>query len=159
MSGKTAGRDVPVRAVLAYALVLLLGACSAWWTRLETPRLSIVNLELLQGSAWEQSLRVRMRVQNPNDRALPVRGLKYTLELAGTELAQGVSNQSFTVPAFGESEFDMIVRASVAQAVLYLLSQKGQRDELDYRLVGRISLADGLLRSLSFEQGGTLKLK
>ena len=145
----------------AAAAALLLTGCSALAPRLETPELSIVNVELLKGDLWEQRMRVRMRVQNPNDRALPIKGLSYTLEVAGERLASGVSAASFTVPAFGEAEFDMNVTANVASTLFRLLARRDPKleEQVDYRIAGKISLSEGWLRSIPFEQEGTFRLQ
>jgi LEA14-like dessication related protein len=142
-------------------LALLLGACSTFLPRLETPTLSIVNVEMVGGGVWEQNMKVRMRVQNPNDRTLPVHGLTYTLEVAGQELAEGVSDKSFVVPALGETEFDMNVRTNMALALLRLAGDSGKSlaDSIDYRIHGKVSLSEGWLRSIPFEESGTFQLK
>jgi LEA14-like dessication related protein len=140
---------------------LALSGCSALVPKLETPNLSIVNVLVEKSDLWEQRLKVRMRVQNPNDRSLPIRGLSYRLDVAGQELARGVSGTSFTVPAFGEAEFDMNVTANMASAIIKLLGrgEDSVGDHLDYRIVGKISLSEGFLRSIPFEQSGTFRLK
>src|SRR5690606_14679906 len=105
-------------------------------------------------------MKVRLRVQNPNDRELPVKGLTARLEVDGEELASGVSAASFTVPAFGEAEFDMAMTAHVAAALVKLLSRReGSRDSIDYRVTGKLSLSSGWLRSIPFEESGTFNLK
>jgi LEA14-like dessication related protein len=105
-------------------------------------------------------MKVRMRVQNPNDRALPIKGLSYTLEVAGEDLAQGVSDNSFLVPALGETEFDMTVRTNMALALLKLAGkQSSSAKDIDYRIHGKISLSEGLLRSIPFDHNGKFQLK
>src|SRR5262249_23764478 len=99
----------------------LLGGCALFAPKLQAPSLAIVNVELLKSDLWEQRLKVRMRVQNPNDRALPVRGLSYTIDVSGQEFASGVSGESFTVPARGEAEFNMNVTANMAGTLFKLL--------------------------------------
>ena len=59
---------------LAVVLLAMVG-CAGLSPRLETPKLSIVGVELLKGELFEQRLRARMRVQNPNDRELAVKGI------------------------------------------------------------------------------------
>ena len=147
-------------------LVLLLGtlclaACSAFVPKLESPQLSVVNVELLKSTIWEQRLRVHMRVQNPNDRALPVAGLVYSIEVAGQELAHGAANDSFIVPALGESEFATDVAANVAGALITLLSRghDAAANAVDYRIVGKVTLSQGMLRSIPFEHKGTFNLE
>ncbi|MGD9599442.1 MAG: LEA type 2 family protein [Steroidobacteraceae bacterium] len=148
-----------MRFLSAAIAALLLTACAA--TRFETPGLSVVNIELQQSDIFQQRFKVRLRVQNPNDRALPVKGITAAMDLNGEEFAQGVAGEPFTVPALGEAEFDMLLTANMAGAILKLLSGKqGDRsaEALDYRMRGKLSLASGFLRSIPFEEKGTLKL-
>jgi LEA14-like dessication related protein len=138
----------------------MLGGCSLFVPRLETPRLSVVNVELQKADLWEQRMKVRMRVVNPNDRPIPVKGLTCALEVAGQELAHGVSGASFNVPALGEAEFDMNMTANMASAIIKLLGRGNDvGDEVDYRVTGKISLSEGLLRSIPFEDRGTFRLR
>ncbi len=133
-------------------------ACSSLVPKLEKPSLSIVNVELLKSDLLEQRLRVRLRVQNPNDRSLPIKGITYAMEVAGEPFAQGVSADSFVVPALGEAEFDMNVTASMAGALLKLLGRGNSLgDQVEYRMSGKISLSEGFLRSIPFEEKGTFK--
>lgn len=148
--------NTSLRLLIGVAL-LALAACSALVPKLEAPRLSIVNIELLKSDLLQQQLRVRMRVQNPNDRALPVRGITYAIEVAGQQFAHGESERDFTVAALGETEFDVNVTANAAALLLRLAG--GRTRELDYRLVGKVSLASGLLRSIPFEQKGVVPLR
>lgn len=138
----------------------LLGGCSLFVPKLETPQLSVVNVELQKSDLWEQRMKVRLRVVNPNDRPIPVKGLTAALEVQGEELAHGVSGASFNVPALGEAEFDMNMTANMAGALIKLLG-KGDRlgDQVEYRVKGKISLSEGLLRSIPFEDKGTFKLR
>jgi len=154
-------RGVTVKAILITALALALASCSALLPRLETPSLSIVNVELLKSDMWEQRMKVRMRVQNPNDRALPIKGLSYALEVAGEDFAHGVSGASFLVPALGETEFDMNITANMASTIIKFLGRGSDslKDELDYRIKGKISLSEGLLRSIPFEEKGKFTLR
>ncbi len=138
----------------------MLGGCSLLVPKFETPQLSVVNVELQKSDLWEQRMKVRMRVVNPNDRPIPVKGLTVALEVQGQELAHGVSGASFNVPALGEAEFDMNMTANMAGALLRLLGKGDQLNQsLDYRVTGKISLSEGMLRSIPFEDKGTFKLQ
>lgn len=138
----------------------MLGGCSLFVPKLETPQLSVVNVELQKADLWEQRMKVRMRVVNPNDRPIPVKGLTCALEIAGQELAHGVSGASFNVPALGEAEFDMNMTANMASAIIKLLGRGSDvGDEVEYRVSGKISLSEGWLRSIPFEDRGKFKLR
>lgn len=146
--------------VATLVATMVLAGCSYFVPKFETPQLSVVNVELQKSDLWEQRLRVRMRVVNPNDRPIPVKGLTCALEVQGEELAHGVSGASFNVPALGEAEFDMNMTANMAGALLKLLGRNNSiGDQVDYRVTGKISLSEGLLRSIPFEDRGTFKLR
>jgi LEA14-like dessication related protein len=138
-----------------------LAGCSAFAPKLQSPHLSIVNVEILSSTFWEQRLRVHIRVENPNERSLPVSALSYSIEVAGQELAHGAANDSFVVPALGESEFATDVSANMASALVALLGRgrDGANNSIDYRILGKVTLADGFVRSIPFEHQGTFKLQ
>jgi len=137
---------------------LSLSACSLFVPKLEPPHLTVVGVEFQKGQLWQQKLKVRLHVQNPNDRVLPIKGITYTLEVNGQEFAHGDSAASFVVPALGEAEFDMNMTANMAGTIISLLSH-GSDTSVDYQIVGRISLSEGLLRSIPFDQHGSFKLQ
>jgi len=145
---------------LSLLLAVLVAGCTSLGTQLETPRLSLVGIQLQDASFFEQRLLVRLRVQNPNDLVLPVRGLEVSFELDGEDFAQGVSARSFEVPALGEAEFDMMVTANAATALLRIIekSKGGRVESLDYRIRGKLSTSLGLLRSVPFDERGTISL-
>jgi LEA14-like dessication related protein len=140
---------------------LALSGCALFVPKLETPKLSVVNVEIQKSTLWSQQLRVRMHVQNPNDRALPIKGLTYVLEVNGQELAHGESAASFVVPALGEAEFDMNVTANLAGTLITMLGHGSDPlgQSVVYHLSGKVSLSEGLLRSVPFDEHGTFKLQ
>lgn len=144
-------------ALVASSLV----ACSAVLPKLESPDLSVVNVQLTKSDLFEQRLKVRMRVQNPNDRELPVKGITCEMQVNGEDFARGVAADSFIVPALGEAEFDMTLTANMAGALLRMLSSSGGKtpESFDYRLTGKVALSSGLLRSVPFNETGTFKLQ
>jgi LEA14-like dessication related protein len=144
------------RAILTGAMLALLCGCATM--QLETPRLQVIDVSLLGGDLLQQQLRVRMRVQNPNDVALPVRGISYEVQLAGETFADGESERDFVIPALGETEFNVDVTANAAAAVLRLLGSR-DRSNPQYRVLGTVKLAKGLIRTIPFDHSGELKLR
>ena len=137
---------------------VLLGACSLV-PKFEKPTLELVSLKLADGNLLSQRFNARLKVLNPNDRALPVNGLHYTVEIDGKAFGKGESTRAFTVPARGEAEFDMTLDANLAGAVAAVLSrrERAKGRELEYRLKGTVSIDLPLMRSLDFDQGGTFR--
>jgi LEA14-like dessication related protein len=148
------------RCVAGLAAAVLLAGC-VLTPKFTPPRLSIVNVQLEGGDLWEQRLRVRLHVENPNNRPLPVKGLEYTLEVGGQQLARGASAASFVVPAMGESEFDTNVTTNLAGALLKLLGRGPDAlgQSVEYHLTGKVSLSAGLLRSIPFDERGSVRLQ
>jgi LEA14-like dessication related protein len=147
-----------MRSVPLLLLAVALSGCALFVPKLQTPRLAIVDVEVLRANFMEQQLRVRMRVDNPNDRSLPIKGLSYTVYLGGLEFATGVSDASFVVPALGTAEFNMDVTANAAGALFAILS-KPRGQGIDYHMKGRVELSHGWLRSIPFEENGTFTLR
>ncbi len=148
-----------MRAIPILIAALTLTGCAAWLPTLATPKLSVVNVELLKGDLWEQRMRVRMRVENPNDRAIPVKGVTCALDVQGEEFAHGITGANFDVPALGEAEFDMNMTANVAGALIKMFGRGGESGPIDYRVTGKIALSRGLVRSIPFEEHGTFRLR
>jgi LEA14-like dessication related protein len=147
-----------VRALSIIFVLLGLAGCSLLVPKLQAPQLSVVGVELQRGALWQQKLKVRMHVANPNDRTLPIKGITYSLDVNGQEFAHGESAASFVVPALGEAEFDMNMTANMAGTIISLL-RHGTNANVEYHLVGKISLSEGLLRSVPFDQHGTFSLQ
>jgi LEA14-like dessication related protein len=150
---------VNIRLWIIASVAILAAACSSLVPKLETPDLQVVGIEVLRGDFLQQQLKVRMRVTNPNDRALPVRSITYQMQVAGEAFAHGESQRDFEIPARGTSEFDVSVTANAAGALLKLLSSGARLDAIDYKMTGRVMLASGLLRNIPFEQKGVFKLR
>jgi LEA14-like dessication related protein len=113
-----------------------------------------------KGNLLQQEFAVKLHVDNPNDRDLPVRGLHVRLSVAGEEIATGASDRAFSVPAHGETEFDIMVTANLALAVLKLGNKMGQHaDSIDYDLDGAASIGLPFMNNLPFHHSGFLALK
>jgi LEA14-like dessication related protein len=144
---------------LQIALALCVCACSLVTPKFNRPNVSVVSIQLRGGNLLQQNFAVKLNVQNPNDRELPVSGLHVELNVGGEQIASGVSDRAFVVPAFGESEFDMTIKANVALALLKLANKMDQHSEtIDYDVTGAASLDLAFMRNLPFHQAGTFSL-
>lgn len=145
--------------VLSVALSLAWG-CSLVAPKFTRPNVTVISIEMRSGNLLQQNFAVKLNVQNPNDRPLPVRGLHVEMNVGGEQIASGVSDRAVVVPAFGESEFDMTISANLALALLKLTDQAHQHaDSIDYDLTGEASIDLPFLRRLPFHQGGSFNLK
>jgi hypothetical protein len=70
-----------------------------------------------------------------------------------------VSAREFVVPALGEAEFDMSVTANAVTALIKIAGGERKSKEIDYRLKGKLSTRLGLLRTIPFEESGSLPIQ
>ncbi len=139
-------------------LILMLLLCSAACAaKFERPNITVVGIDMKSGNLLQQMFLVKFQVQNPNDRDLPVSGLHAELNVGGEQIASGVSNRAFVVPAHGQSEFDMTITANMALAMLKLANQHA--DSIDYEVTGAASLDLPFMHDLPFHQNGSFPLK
>jgi LEA14-like dessication related protein len=144
--------------VLVIFLFLVAAGCSSLGPQLDPPRLTIVRVAMTSADIFSQQFLVRLHVQNPNDRDLPVRGIDYQLFLQGDSFAEGMSNKAFVVPALGETEFDMTVRTNFVSGIGRLLSRLNGRDQVEYVIEGKVLTDLGLVKKIPFQESGTVSL-
>ncbi|MCY1174798.1 Late embryogenesis abundant protein [compost metagenome] len=129
---------------LALFILLGLGGCSTWLTgNFEDPEIRLVKVEVIKARLLEQQFKLHFRIDNPNDSSLPIRGLQYTIYLNDLHLAEGESNDWFTVPAKGHELFVVPVRTNLWQHLREIAKLLKKSDQpIRYRLEGE--LATGL---------------
>jgi LEA14-like dessication related protein len=155
-----ANRAVPAlaRGLAAAACALSLAGCVT--PKFTRPNVSVVSIETRGGNMLQQNFSVKLNIQNPNTRALPVRGLHVELNVGGEQIASGVSDRAVVVPALGESQFDLTIKANMALAVIKLANKLDQHGStVDYDLTGAASIDLPFLHDLPFHQSGSFSLK
>jgi LEA14-like dessication related protein len=147
-----------VHALVISAALVLLAACSSLGPKLESPRLSLVAIQVMSTDMFAQRFKVRVLVENPNDIELPVRGLEYDIILMGDSFAEGTSTNAFVLPAQGEAEFDMVVTTNFMSAFGRLLSRVGggKLEDIEYEIVGKVYVDKGVVRKIPFSHHGTV---
>jgi LEA14-like dessication related protein len=149
-------RCLTAAALLALALTLC--SCAAFGPKLDVPRLTLVRIAMTSADIFNQQFLVRVHVENPNDRELPIRGIDYKLFLEGDSFAEGLSNKPFTVPAMGETEFDMMVRTNSVSGIGRLMSRLNGRDQVQYVVEGKVLTDISMAKKIPFQETGTVSL-
>jgi LEA14-like dessication related protein len=144
-----------VRVVAGVAV--LLSACAA--IHFQAPDITPTAVELMDVQLDRQRFKVTLHVYNPNDRALPIKYVKCTLQIEGVEVGQGETAEPFNVPAHGESDFDMIVTTNVASSVPDLLVRvlRGGQPP-SYRISGTVNPDITYLPPIPFSKSGQITL-
>jgi LEA14-like dessication related protein len=146
------------RAVLC-VLALSLSACAALRPDLQVPRLTLVSVAMTSADIFNQQFLVKVNVENPNDRELPITGIDYKLFLEGDSFAEGVSKKPFTVPAQGDIDFDMTVRTNFVSGAGRLLSRLNGREQVNYVVEGKVLTDITMLKKIPFQETGTVNIK
>ena len=144
------------RTVLLLCCATTLTACSFFGGYQETPRVSLVSIQPLEMGLLEQRYGLQLRILNPNDNEIPVKGLSYSIEINGHEFAYGVSRQPVSIPAFSEALLDVEVVSNLLNVLQQFQEMSSENnDSLHYRLRGKLSLAKSLAK-LPFNVEGKL---
>ena len=144
--------------ILATSAALSLVGC-AWLQRTDPPQVTLVGVEPAPaGEGLEMRMQLKLRIQNPNQAPIEYNGIYVELDVQNKSLASGVSNQSGTVPAFGETVATVPVAVSylgMAGQAMGLLSGKSF-DKVTYEMRGKLnSSASG---AVQFKSQGELNL-
>lgn len=122
------------------------------------PRVSLANLEMLEGGSLEQRFRVTLRVRNPNQIPLPITGFSFDMNVNGRSFADGVNNTTTVIPGLGERTVTVDASTSVLQVAQIIMGLPG-RDTLTYGLDGQVFLQRGIGFSVPFSESGELSLQ
>ncbi len=154
------GRRPGLAAVALILAVLSTAGCGLIAPSFKKPNLEVVDVRVLGGNLFQQNLLATFRIDNPNDRALPVKSLRADLSIAGEPVASGVTTKPFVVPAGGNTQFDMTIGANLASGLLKALKNVDRHgDEVAYSLAGTASIDLPFMRALPFHQDGSLSLR
>lgn len=117
----------------------------------------VAGIEPIPGEGVEARFALKLRVQNPNERPIDYDGVHVELDVRGTRLASGVSDQRGTVPRFGERLITVPMSVSVLGVVRQAIDfATGQQVKADYAMRGR--LAGAGFGGVRFESKGQLQL-
>src|SRR4030067_244868 len=90
-----------MKKLIALLFVVMQSGCAALQSAIETPHVTLNNLQVIDMTLLEQRYAVTLRVQNPNPVPLPITGMNFQLDIHDAALGRGVTNEMVTVPAYG----------------------------------------------------------
>ncbi len=131
-------------------LVAIMVGCAGLTSRPEPPRISLIGLKPVSVDLFEQRFLVSLRVRNPNQFSLPIRGLDFTMDINGKRFADGLSATNVDIPALGEGRVDVEVSSSLLNTLSQLSAVIDQAKGFTYKINGHVMLRNRALR-LPFE--------
>lgn len=157
LSGRHLSESARIAAFLCLGIVL--SGCATLSESLESPEVSLASLRLVEAGIARQRYDLTLHVRNPNAIPLPVRGLAYRIDLAGERFAAGETLRSFTIPANGESQFELSITTDLLRSLSSLQRLIEQREQsLDYSIGGELQVDLPLVRAIPFSKSGALDL-
>ena len=150
--------------IIAVAGLLLLSGCAGLGPQ-PKPRVSLANLQVQEVRGLETVFLVELRILNPGDTPLQLRGIDCELLVDGRPFASGLSGGSYEVPAYDSLTVPVPVYASMLDMVSSVVSRlqqpaarPGTIDPLRYEVTGHVRLAGtmGGTRTLPFASKGEL---
>lgn len=124
-----------MKRVAAIVFPFLLAAC-ATGTDVIPPTVQLSNLRVVSAGPMNQQLSIEIRIGNPNDFAIPLNGLSFDLDVNGEPFAEGLSDESVTVPRLGYATVSAKATTNTLNLIRQLMAL-GSSDRIAYRLHGR----------------------
>jgi len=134
--------------------------CAGFGRTLEAPHIALANLQVQESKGMETVFLVQLRVTNPNEVDLNVRGVDCQIDINDQAFAYGISDAQVRIPAMGSETIPITVYSSVLDIMRGLIGLP-QRSDLKYHLKGKVRL-DGsgwTPATLPFDSRGSLSLK
>ncbi len=153
--------SLSLKAVVTLLCVqFIIVGCVGIMPSIKSPRVSITDLRVQEVTPLETTFKVALRIINPNDFSLSIKGAECDLEINDQTFGSGVSGDMATIPAYGTDVVSMLVYSSVIDMVRGFLKLPGQ-EHLTYKIKGalRVSVANAPAVTVPFESDGKIDLK
>lgn len=150
-----------IRYGLLLATTCMLSACASVSDFVTSPQVSLNSVQLTSFSLGAQTFELGFDVSNPNRFSLPVKSVKYGVQLDGVAFASGSTPGAFSVPAGGDGEFSISVSLDLLQTAPQLLSiiRDGAKRDIPYQVEGELGVDIPFAKAVSFSSSGEIRLK
>jgi LEA14-like dessication related protein len=128
-------------------------------TEMQAPAISIAGLHSPSFTAEGVQLICSVRVENPNEVALPLSGADINLKLAGTPAAKGRLLKNVTIPSQGIQNVDVLVDVAPAAAMTWLpMFFQSQAFTLPFEVDGYVEVDHASLGRVAFKESGDVSM-
>ena len=139
-------------------LAVLLSSCASLRPDFETPTVSLQSFAVAPGTTLAPRFEIGLRVVNPNDFALKLKGASYSVSLEGFEILTGVANDLPVIAAYGEGDFVIDAEADLLDSIrLFNSIATDPRDALDYELNAKLDIANFIV-PIKINETGSISL-
>ena len=137
------------------AAVFWMIGCAA--LQLQSPSVTVSSLQVIEAGLLEQRFLFKLRVQNPNDHAISVKGMNFEVAINDEPFVKGVSDKPYTLERLSETMVEVAAVSDLSGILRQIAAlREGNKKAVSYRIRGR--LFTDLPVGLNFENSGTLNL-
>lgn len=135
----------------------MLSSC-AGLTESQRPIINLTNLRLLESEGLSMRFAIDLRVTNPGPVSFPVDGLSWELQLEGSQILTGVTNNVPRLEPYTEVPLTLEASTNLAGMVeLFTRLMNRQNDRFDYQLRTRLGLS-GFRLPITHTDTGSIEL-
>jgi len=155
MNGSTSFRHIGLGAIAWF-----LTGCAGTASFVDTPQVSLRNVEVTELDINSQTFLLAFDVINPNPFPLPISAISYGVELDGYRFASGETQGDFTVPASSDGGFAISVDLNLMRTApqLLFIVRDGVYREIPYALKGTFDIDIPFVSPVTFKSSGTIRL-
>ena len=148
------------RNIVLSTVAWLAAGCASTGVIIERPSVTLSNVALTEVDLGSQTFVLDFDVVNPNPFPLPIRSIAYGVELEGLRLASGETQSAFTVPAGGDSHFEITVDVDLMRTApqLMFVVREGIYRDIPYTLEGRFAIDVPFANPVTFRNEGSIRL-
>ncbi len=152
-------KRVSVACLSVTLLLATLSGCASLYRDLEQPTVRLISVVPQQVSFSGLKLLCQLRIDNPNDVSIPIKGGKFNLEVENTQVASGALIDAFTIARQSSELVDVVINVDSGRS-LALAAQLlgGGKQELSYALTGYVDVAIAVLGRVRLNETGSVQL-
>ncbi|RUM39739.1 MAG: hypothetical protein DSY57_00775 [Desulfobulbus sp.] len=150
---------------LLLLFLLLPAGCAGIHGHVQEPEVTLADMQVVEMRPLEAVFQIKLRVMNPNDFGLDIRGIRCDVNIDGKHFATGVGDQKSEIPAYGTGLVPVKVYASTLKMFSSVLAMVQGMDgrtaglaPIHYEISGTIRMGGGINRTVPFHSKGELAL-
>jgi LEA14-like dessication related protein len=126
--------------VICILLMLASSGCASLFTGgAEDANVKLLRVDVVKAKLLKQDMKLRFRVDNPNDASIWVRGLRYKVILNDILIADGDYSDWFIVKANSHRNFTVPIRTNLWEHLKDVTRMLGKPNQpIHYRLEGKL---------------------
>jgi LEA14-like dessication related protein len=139
--------------ILLFTITLGLTGCSSLKKAVESPKITLDNIRVVNLGLLEAQLDVVLNIANPNSIDFDVKGLTYVLDINSKQVTSGTLKEPVKVLANKTTTVSLplaVKYSDVLSSALKLL----QKDGLPYHILGKVQIGPF---NIPFDKEGMLK--